>query len=188
MSDSRAPDQGIRRQPGDADRPVRASDLERENALRALAAHFADGRLDRSEFDERTDTALAARTQSQLHALFADLPEPRPFAVPAAGPAASPGFAANLARLLLPGADLSSHPEPAAEPTTSPDHASTARPSARRRLSTPGPRPPFVLLVPILLMLTVVVTMHGLPPFPLIPLLFILSRRRRWNREVRPWI
>jgi hypothetical protein len=94
MSDGTFSDREVRRSLADSDGQVRASDVERENALRALAAHFADGRLDRAEFDERADAALAARMQSQLHALFADLPGPAP--VPAAPPdvGASPASAA----------------------------------------------------------------------------------------------
>ena len=63
-----------------SEEPLRASDAERENAVHALGAHYADGRLDRSELDERVDAALAARTRSQLDALFADLPGPSPSA------------------------------------------------------------------------------------------------------------
>jgi hypothetical protein len=139
---------------------LRASDAERENALRALAAHYADGRLDRSEFDERADTALAARTQPELRALFADLPGPSPMAVVA-------------------------RPEAGRAPTSGTPQSARSPWSARRG----GPRFPPLLLVPVLLALAVTAVVHGLPPFPLIPMLFILSRRgRRWNREARPWI
>jgi hypothetical protein len=41
---------------------------------------FAEGRLDDTEFDERTRAALTARTHADLDALFADLP-----AAPSAG-------------------------------------------------------------------------------------------------------
>ena len=143
-----------------SEEPLRASDAERESAVHALAAHYADGRLDRSEFDERVDTALAARTRPQLDALFADLPDPSPVAVVA--------------------------PSEAGAEAASPDHAAR-RPAARRR--GPAVVLPVLLLAPVLVGLAVAAAVHGLPLFPLIPLLFfILSRRgRRWNREARPW-
>lgn len=59
---------------------VRASDTEREEALRSLAGHFSEGRLERAEFDERAEVALEARTRDELRALFTDLPT-RPAAV-----------------------------------------------------------------------------------------------------------
>ena len=80
MSEDRESDQGVRRRLAGAGSSLRASDAERENAVHALAAHYAVGRLDRPEFDERVETALAARTQPQLDALFADLPGPSPVA------------------------------------------------------------------------------------------------------------
>lgn len=154
-SDDTGSDQAARQRLAGAHGPVRASDAERENALRALAAHFADGRLDRSEFDERADAALAARTRSRLHALFADLPGPPPA------------------------------PTVSLEADTAP--AKAAPGPAWRGVAMPGL--PLLLLAPVLLVLAVTAAVHGLPPFPIIPLLFILGRRhRRWNREVRPWI
>jgi hypothetical protein len=39
-----------------------------------LSAHFADGRLDESEFKERLDAAMGAKTQADLSGLFDDLP------------------------------------------------------------------------------------------------------------------
>ena len=40
-----------------------------------LAEHFADGRLDQAEFDERVSRAMNAKTRADLSGLFADLPE-----------------------------------------------------------------------------------------------------------------
>ncbi len=57
--------------------PLRIGDVERDVALRELGDHFAAGRLDGTEFDERASAALAARTQPELDVLFADLPRPR---------------------------------------------------------------------------------------------------------------
>src|ERR1700755_1783283 len=51
----------------------RASDADRDRVLELLRAAVADGRLDRAEFDERVDAALAARTIDALTPLTADL-------------------------------------------------------------------------------------------------------------------
>jgi hypothetical protein len=53
---------------------VRASDAERERALRALRAHYAAGRLDADELEERVAKATVARYRHELQALLADLP------------------------------------------------------------------------------------------------------------------
>lgn len=76
---------------------LRASDAERDTAVRALTTHYADGRLDRAEFDERVGAALAARTRRELDALFADLPGPSPAAVAPYDPA-EPAAAAPAGR------------------------------------------------------------------------------------------
>jgi hypothetical protein len=143
------------------DEPLRASDAERDTALHLLAAHYADGRLERAEFDERADAALAARTRDQLRVLFADLPGPRPVPVPASTTTV----------------------------TSTLDPRQAAAAYARRRAAiAPGAPPILRILVPLLLVFTVLGALHGAPPIPLIPLLFILTRRhRRWNREARPW-
>ena len=53
---------------------LRASDADRDRALRELRRHAAVGRLTVDEFAERTDDALAARTLGDLDRLFRDLP------------------------------------------------------------------------------------------------------------------
>jgi Domain of unknown function (DUF1707) len=55
---------------------IRIGDAERNAAAAALGEHFAAGRLDRAEFDERVDLALRARTGADLEVLFTDLPRP----------------------------------------------------------------------------------------------------------------
>ena len=55
--------------------PVRIGDAERDEALDRLGDHFAAGRLTREEFDERTEQAIGARFDSDLEALFRDLPD-----------------------------------------------------------------------------------------------------------------
>lgn len=67
-------------------RSIRVGDAERERAVRALGDHFAHGRLDPHEFDERAERAYAARTTADLDVLFADLPNPAAAPVPAVPP------------------------------------------------------------------------------------------------------
>jgi hypothetical protein len=52
---------------------LRASDADRDRVIELLRAAVADGRLVPAEFDERVDTALAARTIDALAPLTADL-------------------------------------------------------------------------------------------------------------------
>lgn len=58
--------------------PLRASDADREVVHRVLADAFADGRLDREEYDERSVSVLSARTLGELPPLVADLVPDRP--------------------------------------------------------------------------------------------------------------
>ncbi len=53
---------------------VRVSDLERERAVEEIRQHFAAGRLDEDELNERVSAAYAAKTTGELAALGADLP------------------------------------------------------------------------------------------------------------------
>ena len=52
----------------------RVGDAEREQAMSLLAQHYADGRLEHEEYDERLDAVWTARTRADLALLFADLP------------------------------------------------------------------------------------------------------------------
>lgn len=66
---------------------LRISDADRERAMADLALHYADGRLDHEEYDERLDAIWTARTRADLAVLFGDLPRPqapRPSRVPVA--------------------------------------------------------------------------------------------------------
>lgn len=54
---------------------LRASDDDRDLVLQALEQHFAAGRLNLDEFDQRSTAALAAVTRDDLAALTTDLPE-----------------------------------------------------------------------------------------------------------------
>ncbi len=53
---------------------LRVSDAERAQVADALSKHFADGRLDQAEFDDRIQQAMSAKTRVQLAGLFDDLP------------------------------------------------------------------------------------------------------------------
>jgi hypothetical protein len=55
---------------------MRVSHAERTEVADRLSKHYGDGRLDEEEFNERLDQAMKAKTQADLHGLFADLPEP----------------------------------------------------------------------------------------------------------------
>jgi Domain of unknown function (DUF1707) len=61
-----------------ADQHMRVSDGERQAVTDRLAEHFAAGRLDQAEFDERAGRAMAAKTRADLAGLLDDLPETAP--------------------------------------------------------------------------------------------------------------
>jgi hypothetical protein len=61
-----------------SDGNVRIGTSEREEAVRALAEHMTQGRLDVSEYDQRVALANAAKTRAELAVIFEDLPEPNP--------------------------------------------------------------------------------------------------------------
>jgi hypothetical protein len=56
------------------DRPIRASDQERESVVGVLRDAFTDGRLTLDEFEERMVAAYAAKTWTDLRELTGDLP------------------------------------------------------------------------------------------------------------------
>lgn len=67
----------------------RIGDAERDVAAARLGDHFAAGRLDHEEYDERLDAVWSARTHADLDQVFWDMPvvsTPRPV-VPLAPPA-----------------------------------------------------------------------------------------------------
>jgi hypothetical protein len=68
--------------------PLRASDADRDVVHRVLADAFADGRLDRDEYDERSATVLKARTLGEFPPLVSDLVPDRPL-LPARVPLAA---------------------------------------------------------------------------------------------------
>ena len=54
---------------------MRVSHEDRTEVADRLSKHYGDGRLDEDEFNERLDRAMKAKTQADLHGLFADLPD-----------------------------------------------------------------------------------------------------------------
>jgi hypothetical protein len=59
------------------DPQTRIADSDRERAMSDLAGHYADGRLDHEEYDERLDAIWTARTRGDLAVIFSDLPRPQ---------------------------------------------------------------------------------------------------------------
>jgi hypothetical protein len=58
-----------------SDQHLRVSDAERQVVADRLGEHFAEGRLDQAEFDERAGRAMSAKTRADLSGLFDDLPD-----------------------------------------------------------------------------------------------------------------
>ncbi len=67
-----------------SDQQLRVSDADRNAVAELLTQHYAEGRLDQAEFDERVGRTMAAKTRGDLAGLFDDLPE-------AEGGAGAPG-------------------------------------------------------------------------------------------------
>jgi Flp pilus assembly protein TadB len=53
---------------------LRIGDTERHQVDQELSAHFAEGRLDQAELDQRLAQVAAAKTRRQLAGVLADLP------------------------------------------------------------------------------------------------------------------
>jgi hypothetical protein len=60
--------------PGRADGRLRVSDADRQSVVDALRRHTGEGRLAIDEFEQRSETAFAARTRADLQGLLDDLP------------------------------------------------------------------------------------------------------------------
>jgi hypothetical protein len=71
-----------------ANRALRAADRDRDLVRQLLTEAFADGRLDRAEFDERSDRVGAARTLGELPDLVSDLVPVQPSLPVTRGPLA----------------------------------------------------------------------------------------------------
>ena len=61
---------------------LRIGDAERGSAVAALGEHFAQGRLSKEEYDERSEVVWAARTRRDLAPVFVDLPGPEVLPAP----------------------------------------------------------------------------------------------------------
>jgi Domain of unknown function (DUF1707) len=121
---------------------VRIGTAEREAAASALSEHFAAGRLDQDELEERLDRAYAAKTAADLDPLFQDLPRPgSPVAV------------------------------------SQPDRAPAAGRSTGRS----------ALLIALLAFAVLWVAVVRIPPFFLIPLVWIFVARSHRGRRGGPW-
>ena len=72
MADSDAAGFGVPASSG----AVRIGTAEREQAAASLGEHFAAGRLEVDEYDDRVARAYAAKTTADLAVLFSDLPRP----------------------------------------------------------------------------------------------------------------
>ena len=59
-----------------ADRRIRASDQDRDDATALLIEAYAVGRLSREELDDRATAAYSAKTRGELRDATADLPLP----------------------------------------------------------------------------------------------------------------
>ena len=77
-----------------ADQNIRVSDAERSAVAEQLGAHYADGRLDQAEFDERISQTMAAKTRGDLAGLFDDLPDLGPAGAPGSAGPGGPGGSA----------------------------------------------------------------------------------------------
>ena len=53
---------------------LRVSDAERSQVADALSRHYSDGRLDETEFNDRLEKAMSAKTHADLAGLMTDLP------------------------------------------------------------------------------------------------------------------
>jgi hypothetical protein len=74
---------------------IHIGDDERERGAARLAADVGAGRLDLAEYEQRVDRVYAARTRTELDAVFVDLPAPRtaaPAHVRRPVPPVPPGF------------------------------------------------------------------------------------------------
>ena len=69
-----------------SDQHIRVSDAERNSVAELLGQHYADGRLDQAEFDDRISRTMAAKTRGDLVGLFDDLPETGSAGAAPAGP------------------------------------------------------------------------------------------------------
>jgi hypothetical protein len=106
--DARRPPDVLRwASPRPTDVPYRLSDVERDQAITALADAYAEGRLDHDEFEVRLEATARAVFAEDLDPLFTDLPRSRPAESPVAsgprrqGPARRPSHSGPPVGALL---------------------------------------------------------------------------------------
>jgi TM2 domain-containing membrane protein YozV len=127
-------------------RSIRIGTAEREQAVRALVDHFAQGRLTPDEFEERMTAAYAARTADELDKLFDDLPRPAPPAGPQYPGAQYPGAqhpGAPYSGAHHPGAHYPGAEHPDARYPGSPYPGLPATTSLPQPFAGPSPTGPF---------------------------------------------
>jgi Domain of unknown function (DUF1707) len=71
---------GRRNRREDARPDLRVGTAERSEVADVLSQHYAEGRLDNLEFNERTEHAMTAKTRADLTTLLTDLPGHAPSA------------------------------------------------------------------------------------------------------------
>jgi hypothetical protein len=80
---------------------LRVGTAERSEVADALSQHFAEGRLDTTEFNERTEQAMTAKTRADLSTLLTDLPGHAPSPPPATLRRFTPRFSSVAVLVLL---------------------------------------------------------------------------------------
>ncbi len=65
---------GRRRPPRDTDERLRISHAERNEIADTLSKHYAEGRLDSNEFEERVGRVMNAKTRGDVAGVLDDLP------------------------------------------------------------------------------------------------------------------
>ena len=146
---------------------MRAGTADRQAAVDRLSGHFADGRLDADEFDQRVAAAYGSTYLDELTPLFSDLPQARPD---------RPAWAQG--------------PGPRPLPGPGGDRYRTGGPWGPYGRRRPPPLIRLAILVLLVLMIiwSVGAVGHGFFPFPLIWLVIGLlllgrTRHRRWERH-----
>lgn len=134
--------------PGPPRPEPRIGDVEREGAVWALGEHFASGRLDQEEFEERSSAAWKARTHGQLAPLFGDLPLPHGRPAPGLEPRRGAG-----------------RPVP----------HTAAWPGAPAPVARPRPRRSFRFLAWLLLAAMVMLLVLGVKAWVVVPILVVLA-------------
>ena len=105
---------------------LRIGTRERELAMGALDEHLREGRLDPTEYGERSAVAANARYRSELDGLFADLPAPHP-AFPATPATSTPAASTTT------GPDGGSAPVASSAPSAAPGPSTPDRSDQPRR-------------------------------------------------------